>query len=155
MSDMIKERDLGVYHYLTASLLGGLADLGLLNQGSANLVGRRTGERLADFLVSEGITPTGNPENDLKIIMEKIGIAKEFQVVEEDDKLAVEIPAPLCRYCPKGVGGAEIPGTACPLPGMFEAFLAVYGDGDWKLEAYEGRPLVKEDDNCKIRYVRK
>lgn len=152
MSTVIKERGLDLYQYLTASMLGGLADPGLLNQGSANIVGKRTGEKLAEFFVTEGMNLTGNGPEDLNTFIEKVGIAGEFRITRDGEKIVVAIPTPLCRYCPKAVGGAETPGTAYPIPGMLESFLNYRTNGGWKLVYQDGRPLVKDGTDCVITY---
>ena len=52
----------------------------------------------------------------VKMLLEQIGAADEVQVVDEGGSLRVILRG--CHFCPKRVGGYELEGTACFLPGL-------------------------------------
>ena len=47
----------------------------------------------------------------------------DLYVEEEGEQFVVKIKTSQCRFCPKGVGEAELKGTLCPFPGLIEEFL--------------------------------
>ncbi|WP_457568353.1 hypothetical protein [Desulfurobacterium sp.] len=70
------------------------------------------------------------------------------------DDFYLKIASSSCRFCPKGVGEAELEGTLCPFPTTIERFLekaccngivVVPEDIDMKV-------LVKQNGFCIIHY---
>jgi len=130
----VLERDLNPYHSFLASFFAGLAEMGMLNQGSMNIVSKRAAEYLYAYLEAKEILPDlgeyqGRPES------ERIGAVIEFlnsilslmggYHLEEvgQDRLILMIASSRCRICPKGVGGAAIQGSFCPIPSFIESLV--------------------------------
>ncbi|MEN8173956.1 MAG: hypothetical protein ABFS03_13880, partial [Chloroflexota bacterium] len=124
-------RDLSPHHSFLASFFAGLGEMGMLNQGSVNVVSRRAAEYLYSYLQAKDlcIDPADYADKPdleaLKYVMDHINEilsllgSYELQITQ-DNQAMILIEASLCRICPKGVGGAEIKGTLCPIPSFFE-----------------------------------
>ena len=154
-ADIIKERDVDIHHLLTASILGSAAELGLLNQVTVTLIVRSAGKHVAEFLkLKTDADCTGRDALDcVKMIMSSLDVAKEYEVSGGEDGINVSVPTNLCKFCPKGVAGAEFLGTACPLPGLIESILKKLVAKEWSLFHLEGKKhFVKEGDFCLFGY---
>ena len=77
---------------------------------------------------------------------------KDFSVSETDSKLTVKIRTDKCRYCPKGVGSAELEGTICPFPGIIEGFVNEFSRSKIKVSPVNGKLLNKEEGFCVITF---
>ena len=124
-------RDLNPYHSFLASFFAGLAELGMVNQGSINIVSKRAAEYLYAYLEAKEILPdmetvpgdtTAEVVKNLILYVNKIlSLVGEYEFKDTDDDQAVLlITGNTCRICPKGVGGAEVEGTLCPIPSLVE-----------------------------------
>jgi len=121
------KRDLSPHHSFLASFFAGLAEMGMLNQGSVNIVSKRAAEYLYSYLEAKDLVPDSaayTHKSDLEIlkyiidyindILSLLGLY-EIQWAQGNRALLL-VDGTLCRICPKGVGGAEITGTICPIP---------------------------------------
>lgn len=102
--------------------------------GLSTIVGRGTqvyynagcfwaGVELAKALAEEDPSWAERPLVErLKTLLECMDIADEVEVRLEDNKVSVVMRG--CHYCPKRVGGYELEGTACLLPGLIMGFLS-------------------------------
>ena len=61
-------------------------------------------------------------EERLRTLLERIDLADEIEVVLQGDEALVVVRG--CHYCPRRVGGYELDGTACLLPGLIMGFLS-------------------------------
>lgn len=94
-----------------------LAELGLLNQGSSNIVGTKAGKRVGKYFRNLGIQfPTNSKISLLKEVIRAVDLTEDFILEESLDRILVKLRNSMCKYCSKGVGGAEISGTICPVP---------------------------------------
>ena len=160
---LAKERHLTPPHIMCATALGELANEGALNQGNALLAGRVAGRNLAQYV--KGLAEESGEElpktakEAAEMVINLIGLADDYKVFEENGTLVVGIKTNMCKFCPKGVGGAEIPGTVCPFPGVIEAFVTEVIGKPIKLilkplddKAFKKVPLVKLEGYCTMNF---
>lgn len=130
----IINRDLNPYHSFLASFFAGLAELGMINQGSINIVSRRAAEYLYSYLDAKDILPdmkavpgdsTAEVVKNLILYINKIiSLMGGYDIKELDEgQVVLLVAADKCRICPKGVGGAEVKGTLCPVPSFIESLV--------------------------------
>lgn len=157
----VLSRDLNPYHSFLASFFAGLAEMGLLNQGSVNIIGKRAAEYLHFYLEAKEILPNSQDyktKSDLEQIQYTIAYINDilsllggYQVTMGDDgKISLLIEGSLCRICPKAVGGAEVKGTVCPVPSFMEKLVnLILNEEKIKLVT---RGIEKEGSTCKAEY---
>ena len=127
IKQVVLERDLNPYHSFFSSFFGGLAELGMINQGSINIVSKRAADYLYSYLEAKEILPdmkavpgetsTEVVKNLILYINKILSLVGEYEFKEvEDGQAVLMITGNTCRICPKGVGGAEVKGTLCPIP---------------------------------------
>jgi len=130
----IINRDLNPYHSFLSSFFAGLAELGMINQGSINIVAKRAAEYLYSYLDAKDILPdmnavpgdsTADVVGNLILYINKIlSLMGGYDLQEVDDgQIVLLVAADKCRICPKGVGGAEVKGTLCPVPSFLESLV--------------------------------
>ena len=144
-----------------ALFLAAAADAGILNQGSISFFAKYVAPRLRDYLVAMNLyeKPEGSIEEKLRVILGSLNkaleISTEASIELSGDEVIMRIRGDRCRYCPKGVGLAEIPGTACPFPKLFEELARLEGI-ELRLVARreKGRVQVieKKEGYCTARY---
>jgi hypothetical protein len=154
-------RDLNPYHSFLASFFAGLAELGMVNQGSINIVSRRAAEYLYSYLEAKEILPDMNsvPGNttaevvrNLILYIDKIlSLMGGYDLQEVgDDQVALMVAGDQCRICPKGVGGAEVKGTFCPIPSFIECLVNKIAGKEMIKLITNG--IEKEGTTCKAVY---
>ena len=152
---VVEERGLTPCHVFFASYLAALNAAGILNQALVDFLARHAAETLHAYLLAMGRIGEGDaPE---KLVDETLDALQwgEWSVEKHGDELVLRVVTGKCRYCPKGVGRAELPSTACPLPKLLEAMLrrAGYAASVEQVEERgHRRELVKEGGVCVIRY---
>ncbi len=155
----VEERELNAGNVFMASFLAGLNELGVLNQGVVNISSSYAGEVLSRYAIVMGfkISPDTSPEEQIREAINflnenlKIGtLSVEFS----ENSFLVKISSSKCRFCPKGVGGAELEGTLCPFPKLIEKFLSETCHVNVSLipEGLENRVLTKQEGFCIIKY---
>jgi hypothetical protein len=131
LKQVVLDRDLNPYHSFFVSFFAGLGELGMLNQGSINIVAKRAAEYLYAYLEAKEILPDLNSvpgststeviKNLILYINKILSLVGEYDLQQVDEeKVALLITGDTCRICPKGVGGAEVKGTLCPIPSLIE-----------------------------------
>ena len=145
INQIVKDRELNHWHLLITSLLASLGQKGS-NQGALNLLMSRS---MDDFILPffEGLDDVERIKAEvarcddlaqqMNIVIEYINgmfsFAGEMETEQSDDieKAVVRVRSGSCRYCPIGVGRAEIdPDTTfCPLPIMIEKSINYFRDG--------------------------
>jgi hypothetical protein len=134
IKQIILDRDLNPYHSFFASFFAGLGELGMLNQGSINIVAKRASEYLYAYLDAKEILPdmdavpgdtSAEVIKNLVLYINKImSLVGEYDLQQVDEnQVVLLITGNTCRICPKGVGGAEVKGTLCPIPSLLESLL--------------------------------
>jgi hypothetical protein len=167
MKFMIETRNLGPEQIFTASLIAGMSSFGILNQAVVSWAAYRIGEDLAEYY---GICKPSNTDEmahpieagtidiftkSVNILQSMLRISDEIATMEDGSIITIKIRNSKCRYCPKGVGRAELSGTLCPFPSLIEKFVNVLS-GRTVVTIYKEKsaPLLKkEDDWCIIRYI--
>ena len=154
-------RDLNPYHSFLASFFAGLAELGMVNQGSIIIVSRRAAEYLYSYLEAKEILPDMNTvpgdttaevvKNLILYVNKILSLMGGYDLQDVGDgQVALMVAGDKCRICPKGVGGAEVKGTYCPIPSFIETLVN-------KLAGKETIKLItkgveKEGTTCKALY---
>ncbi|NPA05777.1 MAG: hypothetical protein GXO09_06770 [Crenarchaeota archaeon] len=70
------------------------------------------------------VRDAASPEDALRKAADMLGLADRFTVTRDGDVIEVVVEG--CNVCPKRVGGYEIKGTACPVPGLLLGVLSSY-----------------------------
>ncbi len=120
---------------LFATFLAGLTEAGILNQATVNLFARSAAPKIYAYLEALGYLPprVGEPLDDLiklsKTIYEifEIGGGFEYRILEDGKVIEIGFGGDGCGYCPRGVGLADIPWTACPFPRLYEQLVKIHG----------------------------
>ena len=161
IKQIVLERDLNPYHSFFSSFFAGLAELGMLNQGSINIVAKRAADYLYSYLDAKDILPdmgavpgstTTEVVKNLFLYINKIlSLVGEYDFQDTEDGQAVLLIAGnTCRICPKGVGGAEVKGTLCPVPNLVEGLVNKIAQKDLLELITTG--IEKEGVTCKAYY---
>lgn len=121
---------------LFATLLSALAEEGLLTQGSVNYIARRMIPAFYTYLKVLGyLGNTSSQSNEIEkfraILVSvnealKLGDKVSLEKIDENTIRAC-FGGSTCRYCPKGVGLAEIQGSVCPFPRLLEGIAELEG----------------------------
>jgi len=171
---LINERQLSQWHLMIASLLGSLASQhGVFNQAFLNRILKHSMDKfiipyfktLPEFQNAINKIPSeGNLKQQLEPIVDFIdsifGLAGQIEIEENaDDQAVLRIGSSGCRFCPIGVGKAELaPGmTFCPFPMMIEETANYMLESDkvktvLYREHTRTRILTKLDGGCFITY---
>ena len=161
IKQVVLERDLNPYHSFFSSFFGGLAELGMINQGSINIVSKRAAEYLYSYLDAKeilpdmsavpGDTPTEVAKNLILYINKILSLVGEYDFKDAEDGTAVlMIAGNTCRICPKGVGGAEVKGSLCPIPTLVESLVNRIAQKDLLELVTSG--IEKEGSTCKAYF---
>ena len=161
MKQVVLERDLNPYHSFFASFFGGLGELGLLNQGSINIVSKRAADYLYSYLEAKeilpdmdsvpGDTPADVIKNLILYVNKILSLVGEYDLQPLDEgQVVLLISGNTCRICPKGVGGAEVKGTLCPIPTLLEGLINRIAQQEMVKLITNG--IEKEGSTCKAYY---
>ena len=161
IKQLVLERDLSPYHSFFSSFFAGLAELGMINQGSINIVSKRAADYLYSYLEAKDILPdmgdvpgnsTTEVAKNLILYVNKIlSLVGEYDFKDvEDGQAVLLIAGNTCRICPKGVGGAEVKGTLCPVPNLIESLVNKIAQNDLLELITPG--IEKEGVTCKAYY---
>lgn len=162
MKKAVQERDLQPYHSFLAAFFAGFAELGLVNQGSMNIVSRRAAEYFFAYLEAKGILPElekvpGNSKQEvvknlILYINKLLGFMGGYELkAGEGEQVVLEIAANRCRICPKGVGGASVKGSLCPIPSFLENLINLIAGETYLKLVSPG--IEKKDGNCQAFYA--
>ena len=161
MKQVVIDRDLNPYHSFFASFFAGLGELGMLNQGSINIVARRAADYLYAYLDAKEILPDMKSvpgktqaeviKNLIMYINKILSMVGEYDLKEAgEDQVVLMITGNKCRICPKGVGGAEVKGTLCPIPSLLESLINKIAQKEMLELITTG--IEKEGSSCKANF---
>ncbi len=172
--EMIDDRSLSQWHLMVASLLGSLASQqGMFNQAFLNRILKHSMEKfiipyfqtLPNYHDScekarTGSTMVERLQPVVRFIDNVFNLAGQIEIVEKDnDHAIIRVGSSGCRFCPIGVGKAELaPGrTFCPFPTMIEETAnQMLGENIVRTvltrEGMKTKILKKEDGHCFITY---
>lgn len=156
-----EEREVNPCQAFFALFISAAAENGILRQGMINLISERISERLFEYLKIKGFIEIDKKTEKeekfcelLKQVNEALGIGKVFEteINRSEGKTIVKIKfgGKFCRYCPKGVGLAEIPGSLCPFPILFKKMGSLIGIKVSIIQ--ENGFLKKEEGLCIVKY---
>ncbi len=153
MKDKIEARQLKPHEVGVAALIAGFHELGILNQAGVLQATQRAGRALAQYAKATGRGASSLLEA-AELLHELTPLAVDVQFSGDEKGLVVRINTETCKYCPKGVGGAELEGSLCPYPGLILGFLSEFFEGV-KIKFHDRKPLRKVDDKfCEISFER-
>ncbi len=141
IKQIVLDRDINPYQTFFAAFFAGLGEMGMVNQGSINIVAKRAAEYLYAYLEAKEILPElksvpGNSQaeiiKNLILYVNKIlNLVGEYDLQQVDqEQVVLLISGNTCRICPKGVGGAGVKGTLCPIPSLLESLLNLIAQGE-------------------------
>ncbi len=146
--ELFKHRNLTNLHIVLTSMIAEFSRLGILNQGTTNVVGSGVGKKIAKCL-KEIVKDL--PKDDRKLIefiIKFCDMCDNFVIY--DDKIGIKIDK--CKYCPKQIGEAEIPGSACPIPSILASSLKELTKKDYRINLWNGnKVIIKENGYCWFR----
>ncbi|MCK4806678.1 MAG: hypothetical protein KAT09_03480 [Candidatus Aegiribacteria sp.] len=148
-----------------ASFIAGLNSFGILNQAVVNLASRRAGKYLArlgeltdfsesDMLKGAKMKVEAKFDKSLKVLNKVLPISEDIEMKKDNEDILISIRNSTCKFCPKGVGEAELKGTLCPFPSLIESFNnEIWKSEDIQLVKERATPLmVKEGDWCIFKF---
>ena len=161
IKQIVLERGLNPYHSFFASFFAGLGELGMLNQGSINIVAKRAADYLYAYLDAKEILPDMDAvpgeskaeviKNLILYINKILSMVGEYDLQEAgEDQVVLLIAGQTCRICPKGVGGAAVKGTLCPIPSLLESLINLIAQKDMLELITTG--IEKEGSTCKANF---
>ena len=129
--DIVIERDINPYQSFLSSFFAGFAELGLINQGSMNIVSKRAAEYLYSYFDAKGLLADLKVYDDncseeciryhIDFINSTLNLIGSYSLVKINEaEYIFRVAGNECRICPKGVGGAAIKGTFCPIPSFYK-----------------------------------
>ena len=159
---LIEERDINPYHSFLSSFFAGLAEMGMINQGSMNIVSKRAAQYMYGYFEAKDLldaidTPARElDENSIRsyidFVNQQLELVGNYQILKESDgQYIFQIAANSCRICPKGVGGAAIKGTFCPIPSFFKHLVnLLLGE---ELLSLQSSGINKVEGNCRAVFI--
>ncbi len=130
VKEIAEKRGVTPCQALFAVFLASLADAEILNQATVNYLAKTAAPRLHAYLRSMGLLDSSGAttreriENLVRSLNRALEIGPEPVVEEKEPGLyEVGLGGDGCRYCPRGVGLAQIPWPACPFPRILEGIL--------------------------------
>ncbi len=148
--NLIKDRNLHSLHIVLTSFLGELANLGVLNQGTTNVIGSKIGKKIGRCISD---LEYKIPNNDIELIMfliDFLQICDDTIIRKDKNAIIIGIKIDKCKYCPKQIGEAEIPGSACPIPSLITSLLSYLKNKNYRIKYWNGtnQLLKKENGYC-------
>ena len=148
-------------HSFIALILAGFANVGVLNQGTSNIVGGAAGKSIANLLKEKGILVQCKDDR-IECIREAVGIfEKEFEYqgivsiepkAEDGSEFLLKVKTKSCKICPIQVGRAALKGSACLFPHFFLTFFNNFLPYEVEIVLKNNEPLFKDGDFCIMHY---
>ncbi len=152
--EVIRQRNVKPCNAFLAGVMAGLHEFGILTQGLADKLGEWAAPIYYASLVSQGLAK-GELRNDLEAFFKGLDYEDgTYKIAIDENKILVEIETSKCKICPKGVGQAEIPGTACPIPRALETIAKMITKEAWRVhiekEGAKIHEVEKSGGKCRI-----
>lgn len=154
--EVIRKRHVNLASITLASLIASLSELGILTQGTVSSLAKYFTPRICAYMLEKGIIdPSKPPVENLRKVFEEYAFTNEdYEIKEDGNEIHIEIVTDECKVCPKGVGGAEIPGSACPLPHFIAICLSILTGEKWEPKKIRKdnkiKLVLKEEGECKM-----
>ncbi len=150
---VVKEREVNLASITLASLIASLSELGILTQGTVAALAKYFTPRICAYMKVKGVIDEGKPiEENMKRVFEEYAFKDgDYRFKASGNEVEIEIVTKRCKVCPKGVGGAEIPGTACPIPHFAATCLSILTGKSWKAKRVNKGTVEKEGGLCKMK----
>lgn len=156
--EKVIERDLNKWNVLVSSLIAGFSKLGILSQAVVNKDMEMVAEKLARYFkvqhhvpeVSAAANFNENLTKVIKFLDLELEMASQKKIVSKEDTLEFQVTTNTCNFCPKGVGEAELSGTACPYPALIKEFAQQFLPDDQKVDIVmqNRNSMRKESGTC-------
>ncbi|XRO76941.1 hypothetical protein ACO3VM_09310 [Methanocaldococcus sp. 10A] len=144
---LIESRNLHPLHIILTSCLGELANLRLLNQGTTNIIGSYIGKKVGQCILDLGYEVPKDDKEFIKFLIEFCQICDDVVIKIEDNTITIGIKIDKCKYCPKQIGDAEIPGSACPIPSLIASLLGKFKNRSYKMKFWnDTNQLIKKEN---------
>ncbi len=141
--ELFQNRNLKNLHIVLTSMIAELSKLGILNQGTTNVIGMGVGKKIAKCLKDIFEELPKEDEDLLKFLIDFCDMCED--VVINGGEIGVKIDK--CKYCPKQIGEAEIPGSACPIPSILTSCMReLTNNDDYKIYLWEGNKIIKKEN---------
>ncbi|ALU11491.1 hypothetical protein EYM_01570 [Ignicoccus islandicus DSM 13165] len=149
--EVIKERDVPLQSLTLAALLASLQQLGILTQGTVATLAKYFSLRIIAYMIYHKIVDMNKSvEENLMSAFKQYGFKdSEISINSKNGEVEIDIVTAKCKLCPKGVGGAELEGNACPVPYLVSYALTAMEGKTWKPE------LIKNGSSAKLTVVSK
>ncbi len=148
-----KKRNLEPCHVFIATSLALFRKYGALNFGVVIVAMENTGRKLAQLALKEkgeSIRSLSIPDM-ISLLNQMIDMNSELKTELVGDSLIVKSRSSLCKLCPRGVGGLELPGRLCPYLGLIRGFVeeitGLYLESDFNSDFFK-----RDGDYCVIKY---
>ncbi len=143
-------------HFICASLLGRLAELvSSAPQEVINTTIKTSASNIHNMLKLGGhLKDNYRTFEELILDMNKsFDFCNDLKITSDDEYVEITLKDAICgcKYCPKVIGEAEIDGTACPIPILFEQVGKKEGF-DYSVIKVNGSCVVKKDNSCIIKF---
>ncbi len=157
---IVEERGVTPCQAFFATFLAAFHASGVLSQGVVNLVATHAAETLQAYLRAmnllkvEGSTPAEKMASLIDSVLSALEWG-EWRVEPQGDRVVLRVKTSKCRYCPKGVGRGQLPGTACPLPKLIERLAnleGIHAQLVYRREKGRVSSLEKSGGECVIEY---
>ncbi len=147
--EMIESRKLDNLHIVLTSMIAEFATLGILNQGTTNIIGSKVGKKISRCIKEMKKDIPYEERELIKFLIEFCNMCDDYII--DDDKIGLKIDK--CKYCPKQIGEAEIEGSACPIPSMLTSCMGELTKKDYKINFWDNshQIIIKKDGYCWFR----
>ncbi len=153
--------DYSPYHSLLSSFFAGLAELGMINQGSINIAAKRAAQHLYSYLDARENLPdmrtipgdtTAEVVKNLILYINKILYLMDGFDLQEADagRVVLLVEGDNCWIYPTGVWGTEDKCTLCPISSFLESL--VNQVADQKILDTVTTSIDKQGTICKVYY---
>jgi len=156
--DKIISRKLNSSHVFIATFLGALAEGGFLNKGVLNIVIPKVAEKIVTYLKFKHgslSSYTTSIEEQIKLVLrilkEELDPFINYLISVRENKITIAIETNTCKFCPKGVGEADLPGILCVFPQLIKGVLKGLIGGEYEINV----PLVKKSGYCVFQIEKK